>query len=117
MHDDDTIAAVATAPGAGGIGVVRVSGPGAAPIAHTLLGRAPRPRHVHYARFTEADGALLDRGLLLWFPAPRSYTGEDVLELHAHGGPVLLDLLLRRVYALGARPARPGEFIPACWIR
>ena len=116
MHDDDTIAAVATAPGAGGIGVVRVSGPGAAPIAHTLLGRAPRPRHAHYARFTEADGALLDRGLLLWFPAPRSYTGEDVLELHAHGGPVLLDLLLRRVYALGARPARPGEFTQRAFL-
>ena len=116
MHDDDTIAAVATAPGAGGIGVVRVSGPGAAPIARTLLGRAPRPRRIHYARFTEADGALLDRGLLLWFPAPRSYTGEDVLELHAHGGPVLLDLLLRRVYALGARPARPGEFTQRAFL-
>ena len=116
MHDDDTIAAVATAPGAGGIGVVRVSGPGAAPIARTLLGRAPRPRRIHYAHFTEADGALLDRGLLLWFPAPRSYTGEDVLELHAHGGPVLLDLLLRRVYALGARPARPGEFTQRAFL-
>ncbi len=116
MHSADTIAAVASAPGAAGIGIIRISGPAAATIARTLLGREPRPRYAHHARFTEPDGALLDQGLLLWFPAPRSYTGEDVLELHAHGSPVLLDLLLRRVYALGARPARPGEFTERAFL-
>ena len=110
MTGAETIAAVATAPGAGGIGIVRVSGAAAGRIACTLLGRAPTPRHAHLAALHDARGELLDRGLLLFFPAPHSYTGEDVLELQVHGGPVLLDLLLRRVHALGARPARPGEF-------
>ncbi len=106
----DTIAAVATPAGAGGVGVLRVSGPAAPAIACALLGRAPRPRHAHYAALRDAAGELIDRGLLLHFPAPRSFTGEDVLELQTHGAPVVLDLLLRRVCALGARPARPGEF-------
>jgi tRNA modification GTPase len=106
----DTIAAVATAPGAGGVGVVRVSGPAAGAIARTLLGRAPRPRHAHYAAFADAEGAPIDRGLLLWFPAPRSYTGDDVVELHGHGSPVALRRLLARTLELGARHARPGEF-------
>jgi len=105
-----TIAAIATAPGAGGIGAIRVSGPDAERIARTLLGRAPRERHAHLAVFRDANGAPIDRGLLLYFRAPRSYTGEDVLELHAHGSPVVLRLLLARVLELGARPARPGEF-------
>jgi len=106
----DTIAAVASAPGAGGVGVLRVSGPLAAMIALALFGRAPRPRHAHYTAFRAGNGEVIDRGLLLWFPAPRSYTGEDVLELQAHGSPVVLRLLLARVLELGARHARPGEF-------
>ena len=106
----DTIAAVATAPGAGGVGVLRVSGPQAATLAHTLLGREPKPRHAHYAAFRDRDRRVLDRGLLLWFPAPHSYTGEDVLELQTHGSPVVLRLLLARLIELGARHARPGEF-------
>lgn len=106
----DTIAAVASAPGIGGVGVLRVSGPLAPVIAQTLLGRAPRARHAHYAAFRAAAGELIDRGLLLSFPAPRSYTGEDVLELQTHGSPVVLRLLLARVIELGARHARPGEF-------
>jgi tRNA modification GTPase len=106
----DTIAAVASAPGAGGIGVLRVSGPLVPSIAHALLGRVPRPRHAHHAAFRDAAGAVIDRGLLLWFPAPRSFTGEDVVELHAHGSPVVLRLLLARLLELGARHARAGEF-------
>src|SRR6185436_20330587 len=108
--DLDTIAAIATPPGRGGIGVLRVSGPRSRVIAETVIGLIPAARHAHYANFRDADGATLDRGLALFFPAPHSYTGEDVLELHAHGGPVLLDALLARLLALGARHARPGEF-------
>jgi tRNA modification GTPase len=106
----DTIAAVASAPGAGGVGVLRVSGSHAAALARVLLGRDPKPRHAHYAAFRDRDGRVLDRGLLLWFPAPHSYTGEDVLELQVHGSPVVLRLLLARLIELGARHARPGEF-------
>ena len=106
----ETIAAVATAHGAAGIGVLRVSGSLAGGIARCLLGRAPRPRHAHYASFADAAGDIIDRGLLLWFPAPHSYTGEDVLELQTHGSPVVLRLLRARVIELGARHARPGEF-------
>lgn len=106
----DTIAAVASAPGIGGVGVLRISGPAAGTIAGRLLGRAPRPRHAHYAAFADAAGEIIDRGLLLWFPAPRSYTGEDVLELQGHGSPVALRRLLARTIELGARHARPGEF-------
>ena len=110
MKHADTIAAIATPPGAGGIGVLRVSGPRARAIAKALTGRNPEPRIFHFAAFRDANGDLLDRGLAVYFKAPKSFTGEDVLELHAHGAPVVLDLLLRRVCALGARPARPGEF-------
>ncbi|HEX5513877.1 MAG TPA: tRNA uridine-5-carboxymethylaminomethyl(34) synthesis GTPase MnmE [Gammaproteobacteria bacterium] len=107
---DDTICAVATPPGRGGVGIVRASGPLAGAIARTLLGASPTPRHAHFARFRRADGELIDEGLLLYFPAPASVTGEDVVELHGHGGPVVLDRLSRRLLELGARLARPGEF-------
>lgn len=106
----ETIAALATPPGFGGVGVVRVSGPLVRPTAEAVVGRLPPPRVATLARFADADGSTLDRGIVLFFPAPHSFTGEDVLELQGHGGPVVLDLLLRRLCALGARLARPGEF-------
>lgn len=106
----DTIVAVATATGRAGVGLVRISGPAAADIARGLLGELPSPRLAVRRGFRDADGSLLDTGLALWFAAPNSFTGEDVLELHAHGGPVVLDLLVARCVALGARVARPGEF-------
>ena len=112
----DTIAAIATAPGAAGVGVVRVSGPAVPAIAQALLGRAPEPRRAHFSAFREADGMLIDRGLLLHFPAPHSYTGEHVLELQGHGSMVLLDALLQRVCTLGARLARPGEFTERAFL-
>jgi tRNA modification GTPase len=106
----DTIAAVATPPGRGGVGIIRLSGPGVPAIAERLLGSLPPPRYAGLHRFRNADGDVIDAGLALYFPAPRSFTGEHVLELHGHGGPVVLDLLLGRVLSLGARQARPGEF-------
>jgi tRNA modification GTPase len=107
---DDTIAAVATAPGRGGIGIVRVSGPATRAIAAAILGALPPPRRASIRRFRDRDGTALDDGLALFFPAPNSFTGEDILELHGHGGPVVLDMVLARALELGARPARPGEF-------
>lgn len=112
----DTIAAIASAPGMAGVGIVRVSGPMAPSIARALLGRPPQPRYAHFAAFGDADGSLIDRGLLLYFPAPASYTGEHVLELQGHGSPVLLDALLRRACAMGARLARPGEFTERAFL-
>ncbi|SFL93513.1 tRNA uridine-5-carboxymethylaminomethyl(34) synthesis GTPase MnmE [Marinobacter zhejiangensis] len=106
----DTIAAVATAPGQAGVGIVRVSGPRAKAIAIDLLGFEPRPRFAHYGPFVDGDGLVIDEGIGLFFPNPNSFTGEDVFELQGHGGTVILDLLLRRVCELGARLARPGEF-------
>ena len=116
MAVSDTIAAIATAAGPGGIGVIRVSGALAPGIAQTLLGRAPRPRHAHHCRFRTSHGELIDEGLLLYFPAPRSFTGEDVVELQAHGSPVALQRLLRRTLELGARLARPGEFSERAYL-
>ncbi len=110
MATRDTIAALATPHGHGGIGVIRLSGPQAARIAQALTGVAPRARYAHLTRFRAVDGEIIDSGLLLHFPAPHSYTGEDVVELQGHGSPVVLDRLLRRLFELGARPARPGEF-------
>ncbi|WEN15505.1 tRNA uridine-5-carboxymethylaminomethyl(34) synthesis GTPase MnmE [Rhodanobacter sp. AS-Z3] len=115
-HSSDTIAAIASAPGAAGVGVLRVSGAAVPAIAQALLGRAPQPRYAHFAAFWNAQGELIDRGLLLHFPAPASYTGEHVLELQGHGSAVLLDLLLRRVCELGARLARPGEFTERAFL-
>lgn len=106
----DTIAAVATPPGRGGVGIIRLSGPQVPAISEQLLGKLPPPRLAGLHRFRHADGDAIDAGLAIYFPAPHSFTGEHVLELHAHGGPVVLDLLLERVLSLGARQARPGEF-------
>lgn len=110
MNHRDTIAAIATAPGRGAVGIIRVSGPMTAIIARGILGRLPSPRRAVFLSFCDAEGAPLDEGLALWFPAPRSYTGEDVLELQGHGGTLVLDQVLTRTLMLGARLARPGEF-------
>ena len=106
----DTIAAIATASGAGGVGVVRLSGPSASLIAYGILGQCPQPRHAAYLDFLQANGDLIDRGIAIFFPNPHSYTGEDVLELHAHGGTALMQILLARCIELGSRQAEPGEF-------
>ncbi|MBR9870240.1 MAG: tRNA uridine-5-carboxymethylaminomethyl(34) synthesis GTPase MnmE [Gammaproteobacteria bacterium] len=106
----DTIAAIATAPGQAGVGIVRVSGPKASNIARAMLGFEPKPRYAHFGPFLDTQGELIDEGIGLYFPNPHSFTGEDVFELQGHGGTVILDLLLREVCNLGARLARPGEF-------
>lgn len=106
----DTIAAIATAPGRGGVGIIRVSGAKSQAIAKQVLGFVPKARYAHYGPFKAADGTVLDEGIALFFPNPNSFTGEDVLELQGHGGPVVLDLLLKEIVGLGARLARPGEF-------
>ncbi|MGB3611393.1 MAG: tRNA uridine-5-carboxymethylaminomethyl(34) synthesis GTPase MnmE [Cellvibrio sp.] len=106
----DTIAAIATAPGRGGVGILRVSGPKARQVAETLVKQPLQPRHAHYCAFHSSAGEVLDQGIALFFPGPNSFTGEDVLELQGHGGPVILDLLLREITRLGIRLARPGEF-------
>ncbi|NYF37175.1 tRNA uridine-5-carboxymethylaminomethyl(34) synthesis GTPase MnmE [Stenotrophomonas sp. JAI102] len=109
-HAPDTIVAIATAPGAGGVGMLRLSGPQARTIAEAIGVRAMQPRHAHYARFRDAGGEVIDDGIALWFPAPNSFTGEEVVELQGHGSPVVLQQLVARCIALGARQARPGEF-------
>ncbi|MGE6294023.1 tRNA uridine-5-carboxymethylaminomethyl(34) synthesis GTPase MnmE [Aeromonas media] len=107
----DTIVAQATAPGRGGVGIVRVSGPAAERVAEIVLGRLPRVRYAEYLPFKDEQGQPLDQGIALLFKAPNSFTGEDVLELQGHGGPVILDMLIRRILQIeGIRPARPGEF-------
>ena len=124
LASPDPIVAIATAPGRGAVGIVRMSGHGLAALATALCGRLPTPRHALYGPFRDADGQAIDQGLALWFPAPHSYTGEDVLELQAHGGPVVLQLLLARCLQAAAetepttgapqaprlRLAEPGEF-------
>lgn len=112
----ETIAAVATPPGFGGIGIVRVSGHLVPKIAETLVGCLPEPRLATLAGFRDADGIAIDQGIALFFPAPKSFTGEDVLELQGHGGPVVLDLLLLRTLQLGARAANPGEFSERAYL-
>jgi tRNA modification GTPase len=112
----DTIVAVATPPGRGGVAVIRISGTEAEHIAREVLGALPTPRIATYAGFIADDGSAIDRGLASYFPAPHSYTGESVLELHAHGSPVVADMLLARVLQLGARRALPGEFTQRAYL-
>lgn len=111
-----TIAAIATAAGRAGIAVIRLSGTSLLPFAEALSGRRPAARRATLADFLAADGSVIDRGLLLHFPAPQSFTGEDVLELHAHGGPVLMQMLLARCLELGASLAEPGEFTRRAYL-
>ncbi|CNH60720.1 tRNA modification GTPase TrmE [Yersinia pekkanenii] len=111
MNTTDTIVAQATPPGRGGVGILRVSGRAATAVAQAVLGKLPKPRYADYLPFKDTDGSTLDQGIALYFPGPNSFTGEDVLELQGHGGPVILDLLLKRILTLpGLRIARPGEF-------
>jgi len=112
----DTIAAIATPAGHGGIGVVRLSGPDVPVIARQLIGCLPEARRAELHDLQDAGGVLIDTGIVLYFKAPHSFTGEHVLELHGHGGPVVMDLLLGRVLSLGARAARPGEFSERAWM-
>ena len=110
MYTPDTIAALATPPGRGGIAVIRVSGPDAPRCCEALSGSLPAPREARFRRFRDAEGEVIDEGLVVYFPAPDSFTGEAVVELHGHGGPVAVEQLLERLATLGARPAGPGEF-------
>ena len=107
----DTIVAQATAPGRGGVGIIRVSGPLASQVALAVTGKQLRPRYAEYLPFIDQDGIQLDQGIALFFPNPNSFTGEDVLELQGHGGPVVMDMLIKRILKIeGIRTARPGEF-------
>lgn len=110
LIDQDTIAAQATPPGRGGVGIIRVSGKQALDVAKAVLGIEPQPRYAHYGPFLDGEGTQIDQGIALYFPGPNSFTGEDVLELQGHGGPIIMDFILRRVLELGCRLARPGEF-------
>ena len=112
----DLIAAIATAPGRGGVGVVRVSGADIEPLAMAILGRVPEARHATFSRFLDGHGEVLDEGIALRFVAPHSFTGEHVLELQGHGGPVVLNLILQRCVELGARLAEPGEFTRRAYL-
>ena len=112
----DTIAAVATAQGRGGIGVIRVSGPMSLAIAQEILGKAPTPRYAHYTDFLDGNGQPIDQGILLFYKAPHSYTGEDVVELQGHGGVAVMQLMLQRCLALGAKLAEPGEFTRRAYL-
>ena len=117
MPSDDTIAAIATPAGRGGIGVVRISGAQAPAIASRVLGVVPEPRHATHAVFRDARGEILDEGIALYFPAPHSYTGEAVLELQGHGGPVVMQALLGACLDAGARLAEPGEFTRRAFLK
>ena len=112
-----TIAAIATAPGRGGVGVIRLSGKNLLPLAQTLSGgKTPKPRTALYTDFLGGNGQPIDNGILLYFAAPASFTGEDVIELQGHGGPVVMDMLLSRCLELGARMAEPGEFTKRAFL-
>ncbi|HBM84456.1 MAG TPA: tRNA uridine-5-carboxymethylaminomethyl(34) synthesis GTPase MnmE, partial [Halieaceae bacterium] len=116
-HDNsETIAAIATAAGRGGIGIVRLSGPAAAAIAERITGKQLMPRHAHFSVFRDSQGEPLDSGIAVYFPAPHSFTGEDVVELQGHGGPVVLDLIVAACLAAGARQARAGEFSERAYL-
>ena len=110
VSNSDTIAAIATPPGNGGVGIIRISGPAALDIAQHITHKTPKPRYAQLCQFRDADDSVIDSGLALYFPGPASFTGEDTLELQGHGGSVVLDMLLRRILSLGARLANPGEF-------
>ncbi|EPB5149954.1 tRNA uridine-5-carboxymethylaminomethyl(34) synthesis GTPase MnmE, partial [Morganella morganii] len=111
MQSTDTIVAQATPPGRGGVGILRVSGPQAAQVAQIVLGKLPKARYADYLPFRDETGKVLDQGIAIFFPGPNSFTGEDVLELQGHGGPVILDLLLKRILLIdNIRIANPGEF-------
>jgi tRNA modification GTPase len=116
MTRTDTIVAAATPPGRGGVGIVRISGPKTPELAAVLLGELPPPRHATFARFLDGAHDPIDAGLALFFPAPHSYTGEHVLELHGHGGPVVMETLVGRALELGARRAQPGEFTQRAFL-
>lgn len=110
LYTEDTIAAQATAPGRGGVGIIRISGPKAKTLSEQLTRKTLKPRYAHYGPFYDTEGNQVDEGLALFFPGPNSFTGEDVLELQGHGGPVILDMLLSTIIATGVRMANPGEF-------
>lgn len=110
MHSSDIIAAIATPPGRGGIGIIRISGNNLEEISKQLLGSLPKPRYASLNYFLDHNHEVIDQGIAIYYAAPHSYTGEDVLELHGHGGPAVINLLLKRCLTLGARLAEPGEF-------
>ncbi len=116
LVSQDTIAAIATPPGNGGVGIIRISGTLVPEIAKHLLNKPLIPRYAQFSPFIDGDGGIIDSGISLYFPAPASYTGEDILELQGHGGAVVLDMLLRRVISLGARLANPGEFTERAFL-
>ncbi len=116
MNSGDSIAAIATPPGRGGVGIVRISGPLSSKVARIMTGRQLSPRHAYFGPFLDQDSRVIDEGLAIYFQSPQSYTGEDVLELQGHGGPVVLDMILRRVLELGCRIAKPGEFTERAFL-
>src|SRR5207248_2247594 len=116
MRRSDTIVAAATPPGRGGVGIVRISGPKVPELAAVMLGELPKARHATFARFLDAQQDPIDAGLALFFPAPHSYTGEHVLELHGHGGPLVVEAVVARVVELGARRAQAGEFTQRAFL-
>ena len=112
----DTIAAIATPSGQGGVGIIRVSGSQAIAVAEKIVGHCPAPRFAHYGNFTDENKTIIDSGLTLFFKKPFSFTGEDVIEFHAHGGPVVLDILLKEILQSDVRPARAGEFTERAFL-
>jgi len=112
----DTIVAIATPPGKGGVGIIRISGPKSKEIAKNILKKTLKPKFAHFGLFYAEDGSVIDQGIAIFFVHPDSFTGEDVLELHAHGSPIILDKLIKRVLQLGARVANPGEFSQRAFI-